>query len=514
MLDGPEAGTPEQWASEKPDAVAVVKGPRELTYRDWNDQANRVAEGLARLGLVAGDRIGMRFRLDLPWFIVQRALQKLGVQQVAVNWKLTPSEAVYILQDSGAKGLVCDDQDASAWVDLDVGILVTVGQQADGGGTRLEDLIDHNEPVERFGPRRPNLVLYTSGTTGKPKGVAPRSNTANIDIDRLMRYGASVGDVPPYPPGAIVLLTLPTHHGAGPGVAMGTCTKGGTVVLLDPFDPEEALRLIERHRVQVWTAVPTMLLRVQSLPEETLDRYDLSSLLSLTLGAAPVPKSLKDWVIGRLGPSVLWETYGCSEAGMLTFISPQDQMRKPGSSGLPYEGVDVSVVDDDWTRLPAGTTGEIAVNTPVVLKGYLGRDALGEDVVKDGYYRTGDLGHLDEDGYLFITDRVKDMIVAGGVNIYPAEIEKAIIEHPDIENCAVIGIPQDDFGEQPLAFVIPKPGHALTADDVYVFLDGRLASFKKPRRIEFVDTLPTNPMGKILKTELREPYWAGRERNV
>jgi long-chain acyl-CoA synthetase len=514
MLDGPEAGTPEQWTWEKPDAVAVVKGARELTYRDWNDQANRVAEGLARLGLVVGDRIGMRFRLDLPWFIVQRALQKLGVQQVAVNWKLTPNEAVYILRDSGAKGLACDDQDASAWADLDVGVLVTVGQQADSGGTRLEDLIDHNEPVERFGPRRPNLVLYTSGTTGKPKGVAPRSNAANTEIDRLIRYGASVGEVPPYPPNAIVLLTLPTHHGAGPGVAMGTCTKGGTVVLLDPFDPEEALRLIDRHRVQVWTAVPTMLLRVQSLPEATLDRYDLSSLLSLTLGAAPVPKSLKDWVIGRLDPGVLWETYGCSEAGMLTYISPQDQMRKPGSSGLPYEGVDVSIVDDEWNRLPAGTTGEIAVNTPVVLKGYLGREALGEDVVKDGYYRTGDIGYLDEDGFLFITDRVKDMIVAGGVNIYPAEIEKAIIEHPDVENCAVIGIPQDDFGEQPLAFVIPKPAHALTADDVYAFLDGRLASFKKPRQIEFVDTLPTNPMGKILKTELREPYWAGRERNV
>lgn len=514
MLDGPEAGTPEQWAVDRPDGVAVIKGDRSLTYRDWNEQANRVAEGLARMGLVAGDRIGMRFRLDVSWFIMQRALQKLGVQQVAVNWKLTPDEAVYILRDSRAKGLACDDRDVSAWADLDVGALVTVGQPSNSAGSRLEDLIGGNEPVERFGPRRPNLVLYTSGTTGKPKGVAPRSDASDIDIDRLMRYGASVGGVPPYPPNAIVLLTLPTHHGAGPGVAMATCTKGGTVVLLDPFDPEDALRLIDRHRVQIWSAVPTMLLRVRSLPQETLDRYDLSSLLSLTLGAAPVPKSLKDWVIGRLGPEVLWETYGCSEAGMLTSISPQDQMRKPGSSGLPYEGVDVSIVDDEWNRLPAGITGEIAVNTPVVLKGYLGREALGEDVVKDGYYRTGDIGHLDDDGFLFITDRVKDMIVAGGVNIYPAEIEKAIIEHPDIENCAVIGIPQDDFGEQPLAFVVLKPGHALTADGLYAFLEGRLASFKKPRQIEFVDTLPINPMGKILKTELREPYWAGRERNV
>jgi long-chain acyl-CoA synthetase len=514
MLDGPEGGTPEHWAAERPDAIAVIKGEHALTYRDWNDQANRVAEGLARLGLVAGDRVGMRFRLDFPWFIVQRALQKLGVQQVAVNWKLTPDEADYILRDSGARGLACDDRDASAWAGLDAGVLLTVGQKPETAGTRLEDLIAGSEQVERFGPRRPNLVLYTSGTTGKPKGVAPRDGSSVVDVDRLMRYGASVGDVPPYPPSAIVLLTLPSHHGAGPGVAMGTCAKGGTVVLLDPFDPEEALRLIDRHRVQVWTAVPTMLLRVQSLPQETLDRFDLSSLLSLTLGAAPVPKSLKEWVIERLGPDVLWETYGCSEAGMLTFISPQDQTRKPGSSGLPYEGVEIAIVDDEWNRLPTGSAGEIAVNTPVVLKGYLGVQPLGEDVVKEGFYRTGDVGHLDEEGFLFITDRVKDMIVAGGVNIYPAEIEAAIIEHSDVENCAVIGVPQHDFGEQPLAFVVPKPGYTLTTDDIYAFLDGRLASFKKPRRIEFVDTLPTSPMGKVLKTELRKPYWGGRERNV
>jgi long-chain acyl-CoA synthetase len=257
-----------------------------------------------------------------------------------------------------------------------------------------------------------------------------------------------------------------------------------------------------------------MLLRMQALPEPVLDRYDLSSLQSVNTGAAPVPKSVKEWIVGRLGPGVLWEAYGCTEAGMLTFISPPDQMRKPGSSGRPYDGVDIAIVDADWGRLPVGATGEIAVNTPVVLKGYLGREPLGDDVVKDGFYRTGDVGHLDEEGFLFITDRVKDMIVAGGVNIYPAEIEAAIIEHPDVENSAVIGVPHDDFGEQPMAFVVPKPGHALTGDDILAFLDGRLASFKKPRLIEFVDDLPTNPMGKVLKTELRKPYWAGRERNV
>ena len=514
MLDSPEPGSPEFWALQRPDAVAVVKGDRSLTYGEWNEQANRMADSLARLGLGPGDRIGMRFRLDFPWFVIQRALQKLGVHQVAVNWKLTPPEAAYIIRDSSAKGLACDDVHPVGWADQDVGMLITIGQAPGSPGVRFEDLLADGRPTDRFGRLRPALVLYTSGTTGMPRGVPPLDLATVTDFDRLMRYIAAVGGVPPLPAHAVLLLTLPVHHGAGPNLAAGACAVGGTVVLLDPFDPEEALRLIERHRVQSWTGVPTMLLRIQGLPDEVLDRYDLSSLVSVNTGAAPVPQSLKEWIVGRLGPNVLWESYGCSEAGMLTYISPADQLRKPGSSGCPYDGVEIAIVDEQWNRLPTGETGEIAVNTPVVLKGYLGREPLGEDTLKDGFYRTGDVGHLDDEGFLFITDRVKDMIVAGGVNIYPAEIEKAIVEHPDVENCAVIGIPHGDFGEQPLAFVVPRRGHRVTADALLTFLEGRLASFKKPRRIEFVDALPTNPMGKVLKTELRKPYWKGRERNV
>jgi long-chain acyl-CoA synthetase len=514
MLEAPDAGTPEFWARERPDAVAVVKGERSLTYGEWNDQANRVADALAEMGLSPGDRIGMRFRLGFPWFVVQRALQKLGAHQVAVNWKLTPGEAAYILRDSGARGLACDDGAAGPWADLGVPLLVTVGQRDGAPGVRLEDLAAWGKPDERFGPLRPSMVLYTSGTTGLPRGVPPLDRASVTDPGRLLRYAASVAGVPPLQAGAVVMLTLPVHHGAGPGIASAACAVGGTVVLLDPFDPEDALRLIARHRVQGWTGVPTMLLRVQALPEQVLDRYDLASLVSVNTGAAPVPFSLKKWIIERWGPGVLWETYGCSEAGMLTYISPADQLRKPGSSGRPYEGVEVVIVDGDWNRLPDGQTGEIAVSTPVVLKGYLGREPLGEDTLNDGFYRTGDVGHLDDEGFLFITDRAKDMIVAGGVNIYPAEIEKAIVEHPGVEDCAVIGIPQDDFGEQPLAFVVPRPGRDVTAEDLLAFLDGRLASFKKPRRIEFVGSLPLSPMGKVLKTELRKPYWEGRERNV
>ena len=226
-----------------------------------------------------------------------------------------------------------------------------------------------------------------------------------------------------------------------------------------------------------------------------------------------LPFTLKQWIIGNIG-LVLWEAYGASEAGMIACIAPDDQLRKPGSSGRPYDGVEIDIVDEDWNRLAVGETGEIAVDTPMVLKGYLGREALSEDSLKDGFYRTGDVGHLDEDGFLFITDRIKDMIVAGGVNIYPAEIEKVILGNTHIQDCAVIGIPNDDFGEQPIAFVVKRSGTELSADELLDYLKQQLASFKLPRKIEFVDELPMSPMGKVLKKELRAPYWEGRERSV
>jgi long-chain acyl-CoA synthetase len=514
MLPEAEQGTPEYWAATRPDAPAVVDGDAVMTYGEWNDRADRVAEGLARAGLVARDRLGMRFRLSIEWFVIQRALQKIGVAQVAVNWKLTADEAAYIVRDSEAKGLACNDPNPAGWHDADVGLVVTVGQEPGSPGLRYEDLLETADAPARFGPLRAAMVLYTSGTTGAPRGVPPTDPATITDFDRLLRYGMSVGSIPPYPNDAHVLLSLPVHHGAGPAAATAACAKGGITVLLDPYDPEEALRLIDQHEIQVWTAVPTMLLRIMALPDEVIDRYDLSSLTALTTGAAAVPQTLKEWVIDRLGPDVLWESYGASEAGMITYTAPEHQLTKPGSSGLPFDTVEIAIVDEDWNRLPTGETGEIAVNTPVVLKGYLGRDELGEDTIKDGFYRTGDVGHLDEDGFLFITDRIKDMIVAGGVNIYPAEIEKAIVEHPDVEDCAVIGIPHDDFGEQPLAYVVPRPGSSPTADDILAFLDGRLASYKRPRGFEFVESLPTSPMGKVLKNDLRAPHWKGRDRNV
>ena len=509
----PEAGTPEFWAARTPDAPAIIDGDSVVTYGEWNTRADAVAEALTTAGLSAGDRLGMRFRLGAEWFILQRALQKLGVAQVAVSWKLTPAEAAYILRDSGAAGLACNDADPTAWTELDIGHLITVGQERSADWLRIEDLETTTGAPERFGPARTNMVTYTSGTTGTPRGVLP-PDPAQMDFERVLRYGASVASCPPNPECVVSLLTLPVHHAAGPAMAAAACAKGGVVVLLDPFDPTEALRLIERHGVQTWTAVPTMVLRIQALPNEVLRQSDLSSLESLMLGAAVVPQSLKEWVVGTLGDRVLWESYGCSEAGLITYCDPAHQLTKPGTSGLPFDGVEIEIVGDDWERLPPGETGEIAVSTPVVFSGYIGSGSPDDSIVRDGFYRTGDVGHVDEDGFLFITDRAKDMIVAGGVNIYPAEIEKAIVAHPDVVDAAVIGVPDDDYGEQPMAFVIPTQGAELTPESLLDHLGAQLAKYKLPRRFEFRSELPRNPMGKVQKNELRVPYWSGKDRNV
>jgi long-chain acyl-CoA synthetase len=357
------------------------------------------------------------------------------------------------------------------------------------------------------------LVLYTSGTTGAARGMHP-DNLHKRDPEALRRLQSEMLSRPPVLPRARALLTLPMHHGAGPFVASTTLAMGGMVVCLDPFEPEQALRLIEEHGVTSWQTVPTMLLRIRALSAETFAKYDLSSLRVVVVGAAAVPSSLKDWFTEAIG-EILWETYGFSEGGMVTALSPEDQRRKPGSCGRPYAAVDVRIVDEDWTPLPAGAAGEIAVRSPAVVGRYLGEAALGRETLSgDGFIRTGDIGHLDEEGFLFITDRRKDMIVAGGVNIYPAEVEKVLLQHPQIVDAAVVGAPEEMFGEQPKAFVELRPGAHLTPEDVIAFCEGRLARYKHPRIVEIVETLPRNPLGKVLKFELREREWQGRERKV
>jgi long-chain acyl-CoA synthetase len=304
------------------------------------------------------------------------------------------------------------------------------------------------------------------------------------------------------------------HHGSGPGQLWAAQRAGMLAVLQRRFDAEEALALIARHRLTHWTGVPTMYKRIAALPPETIARHDRASIQQLGVGAAPVSADLKRWIIANLG-NCLSEGYGSTETSMITHMLPEMQLHKPGSSGLPYRHVRIEIRDADGQLLPAGTTGEIWAWTPVNIRNYLNAPPLGDDTIDArGYFRTGDMGHLDSDGYLWISDRAKDMVIAGGVNIYPAEIEAALLTHPALADAAVIGVPDDEMGERVMAFCEPKPGHTITEAELLAHCVERLASYKRPREIRIIDELPRNTVGKLLKRELRAPFWKDRDRKV
>jgi long-chain acyl-CoA synthetase len=515
----PQPGSLEHWARAKPDAPAVIEGGRVLTWEAWNEAADRLAEGLTARGLASGDVLVTRMQIRPEWPIASAAAGKLGLKLLGLNWRLTPAETRYVLANSEAHAILCDDPDpaalAPAFEGLPLKLMASIDAAADGFATWTE-LTAQASAEPRFAPGNPPLILYTSGTTGLPKGVVMggRDLADPETRQRMLEYQQSVAGARVPRPDDVVMVTLPMHHGAGPGTVWGAQARGLTMVFLRRFDPEEALRLIERHKVTTWTGVPTMYKRIAGLPPEVLTKYDVSSIRALGVGAAPVPYSLKEWIIGHFG-EVLAEGYGATETGMLTALTPEMQKKKPGSSGLAHTHVTISIRGEDGAELPGGSEGEIWVKTPVVIRQYLNQAPLGPDTLDaDGFFRTGDVGRLDDEGYLFITDRAKDMIVSGGVNIYPAEIEAAILKHQAVQDVAVIGVPNEEFGEEVKAFCELKAGRAAEPEEILEHCKATLASYKRPRTLEIVAELPRNTMGKLLKRELRDPYWKGRERNV
>jgi long-chain acyl-CoA synthetase len=515
-LEAPRPRSLEYWAVERPDAIAIVEGERELSWGAWNAASNRVAEALAARGVGAGDIIAVRTQIRTEWAIISGALAKLGGAILGLNWRLTPAEVAYVASNSGARGLICDDADPvpllGALKGLSIKLAVSIDAEAPGF-TNWSDLLLAPE-VPRLSAQEAGLVIYTSGTTGLPKGVA-LSRPTREHAQRTLEYAASMEEKFPRRPDDVVLCSMPFSHGAGPGLIRGSVTAGNRMVFMRRFDPELTLKLIQEHRITYWMSVPTMLKRLAALPEQVFRAYDVSSIRALQTGAAPVPYSLKLWVIEHFGDDVLYEGYGATEVGMISLLTPEMQRRKPGSSGLPHRHVDISVRDEAGAALPVSAVGELWIRTPITIANYLNAPALDEGTLdRDGFFRTGDVGYLDEDGYVFITDRAKDMIISGGVNIYPAEIEAALIRHAAVQDVAVIGIPDEEFGEQVKAFVEVKPGHRLTADELLDFARETLASYKRPKSVDIVEELPRNTMGKVLKKDLRAPYWEGRERRV
>lgn len=511
----------EYWAAAIPDAIAIHEGERTTTWGDWNRSADRLAQALIDRGFGTDDVVAVRMLNRIEWAVTYAALAKIGCAMVGVNWRLTPAELNYILTSSNATGLICDDADPAtlspALTDTRVRLAVALNPR-DSDFVPFDALLD--APAQpRFSQSDPKLIIFTSGTTGFPKGVVTGQVNPKAAAD-LPAYAESLrgsGRLPTaagQPSDEVVLITMPMHHSAGPSYVRRATQNGSTMVLVQRFDAEGVLQLIQRHRVTTWNGVPTMYQRIAALPPATLARYDVSTIRTLSVGAAPITPELKQWIMDYFG-ECLREGYGSTEVGMVTSMPPEMQKLKPGSSGLPHRGVRVSIRDADDNECPIGTIGEIWVRTPYTIQSYLGADALDEDTVDaEGYFRMGDVGYLDADGYLFITDRSKDLIISGGVNIYPAEIETVMRQHPAVAEVAAIGIPNADFGEEVKAFCELKAGHTLSETELLDFAAERLASYKRPRSVEFVDELPRNTMGKILKRELRAPYWKDKERNI
>jgi long-chain acyl-CoA synthetase len=512
----PVRGSLEYWAQRRPGAPGLIDDERRFSYAEWNEAANRIADALAARGLTAGDVIAARMRAGLEWALLATAAGKLGCQMVGVNWRLLPAEVGYVLRDSGATAIVADDEQPAgllqALADPRLKARVLAGAAHSGYTSFTELLADGAR--QRWSCGRPPLIIYTSGTTGFPKGVRTGIRSPHFSERELGEYVAAVRSsrLSPGDDGC-VLVTMPLHHASGATQVWGALHEGRTVVLMRRFEPERALRLVARHRVTDWNVVPTMLQRIRALPDQVLARQDRTSLRRLTVGGAPISTALKEWALGYFGEDVVAEGYGCTETGMLTNLRPGMQRAKPGSCGYPHRHVSLQVRDAAGRILPSGQPGEIWARTPVTISAYVGQPELPADQLDaQGHFRTGDIGRLDSDGYLYITDRAKDMIVSGGVNIYPAEIERILLQHPAVLEAAVIGLPDPEFGEQVCAFCELRPRAAVDQAELAAFVATRLASYKRPRSIHIVAELPRNTMGKVLKRELRDQSWAGRER--
>ncbi len=501
--------TLERLADARPHRIAAIEGERRWSYATWNAQADAMAAALRARGVTPGAVVAVHCRIRLEWLAVASALGKLGARMLGVNWRLTNDELAFLLDDSGAVAFVTDADDPGALAPaLPARIATAVSIAAAAPGmARYEDLVaTPGERVTASGDAP--LVLYTSGTTGRPKGVVTHVPTHPDDLTRMLAFRDAYDVALGRAADDVTLLTLPLHHGAGPSQVRAALRAGNRLVLQRRYDPAGVLDLIEAHRVTLWAGVPTMVHRIAQLPEPCLRGRDLSSLRILALGAAPLPPELKAWASGFFGTGVVHEGYGMTETGMITHIGPDEVAGREGSVGRALAHVDIAVRDDAGRPLPPGTPGHLWLRTPATLRAYVNHPPLGADELDaDGFFNSGDVGRLDPDGYLFLTDRAKDMVIAGGVNIYPAEIERIARGHPGVADAAAVGAPDPDLGERVVLFVEAEPDTTLDPAAIAATLARDLAAYKRPRDIRVVARLPRNPMGKVLKRELRAPLW-------
>ncbi len=506
---------------------SVAIGDRTLTLTELHRRASCVATGLAALGVGAADSVAIYLRNDLAFLEVVLGVGLLGAYSVPINWQFKREEAGYVIADSGAKVLVVHSDLLAEVKDtasdgLQILVVPTpvviraaydIGPEAThvaDGFTAWDPWREAHEPWRGPPALSPGSMIYTSGTTGQPKGV----RRIPAEVADLESASARIANAFGARPGMKAIMTGPLYHSAPLGYARAVLGAGGGLTLMPRFDAESLLRLIEEQGVTDMHMVPTMFVRLLRLPGHVRRHYDISSLRYVIHGAAPCPPDVKRQMIDWWGP-VIHEYYGSTEVGLATVVDSADWLKHPGTVGRPLTGVKIRIyANEGWIRAP-GQQGEIYVGlesiTPFT---YHNNDQKRREIERDGMVTNGDIGYFDDEGFLYLCDRKIDMVISGGVNIYPVEVEKILAQLDGVRDCAVFGVPDPEFGEVLAAAIEPDNDHALTETSVRRYLADHLASYKIPRVIAFHDTLPREDSGKLFKRKLREPYWRDVDRRI
>ncbi len=501
-------------ARQAPDRRAVSSERGERSFSELNAQANRLVRALRGAGVCAGDGVALLCS-NRPEFVeTVSACQRAGFRLTPVNWHLTPPEVAYVVNNCEAVAIIAEARFASS-------ALLAASQSA-----KLRTKLAVGGPIEGFAPYDilvgrefgqdiddPVLggqMLYTSGTTGHPKGVfrgsAPVASSLFAKMVETAKFNGAAD---------LAILTGPLYHAAPLALNLSLPLANGVgVILMDKWDAEETLRLVDKHRITHTHVVPTMLHRILLLPKDVRVKYDLSTLRWILHGAAPCPVHVKQETIEWLGP-VVFEYYGATEGGGV-FVDPDEWLRKPGTVGKPTTGVVLQIQDESARELPPGEIGTVYFKAPETGRfEYFKSPDKTASAYRGDFYTMGDLGYVDPDGFLFLTGRSAEVIISGGVNIYPAEIDQEILKHPAVKDVAVVGVPSKDWGEEVKAVVqlndAYRPSDAL-AKEILDFAAARLAAFKRPRSVDFTDDLPRLTTGKIVRRTVRDRYWIGEKK--
>jgi long-chain acyl-CoA synthetase len=487
----------------RPEQIALRLGDESRTYAELDERARRVAQVLHAAGVRRGDRVAVMVPNSIEFFEAAHGAGRLGAVVVPVNMHFKADEAGWIVADSGATAVVVAAELEAALVNVpDVPRLVVGAGYEEALAAAPDGEVD---PPDVIGDGWPTTMAYTSGTTGRPKGVAIGEDDFRRRADGVAAGGQRWG----LGPDDVHLAVGPLYHSGPSYWAQMHIALGATVVVMERWDAAEALAIIERDRVTSTHMVPANFQRILALPAETRDAFDLSSLKLVLHAAAPCPVPLKRAFMDFVGADKVWEYYGASEGGG-TVISPQEWLEHPGSVGKPFPGNEFVILDDDGTVLPAGEVGTVWVNPAASSFEYHNDAEKTAASHRERFFTVGDAGYLDADGYLFLTDRKSDMVITGGVNVYPREIEECLLVHDEIVDCAVLGVPDDEWGEVLYAIVQPIPGSTIDEDAVITYVREHMADYKRPRIVELVEELPRDPNGKVRKPKLRDAYLARR----